>query len=145
MCAGSISLPPTRINAFLASRCAREGSYPQTAAFQKHLRSESERVSPLVYLACFRLCYDGSPDHYLILIFQSMMYVDTPTALRFHCKIRGMFRKLVMREKRIIKNDISLEAHPSSASLLEQKGVLHNAQRWENTFGFLHFKQEGTI
>lgn len=53
--------------------------------------------------------------------------MDTPTALRFHCKIRGMFRKLVMREKRIIKNDISMEAHPSSASLLEQKGVLHNA------------------
>lgn len=35
-----------------------------------------------MYLACFRLCCDGSPDHYLILIFESMMYVDTPTALR---------------------------------------------------------------
>lgn len=32
-----------------------------------------------------------------------------------------------MREKRVIKNDISLEAHPSSASLLEEKRVLHNA------------------
>lgn len=56
-----------------------------------------------------------------------MMYVDTPTALRFHCEIRDMFRKLVMREKRVIKNGISLEAHPSSASFLEEKGVLHNA------------------
>lgn len=32
-----------------------------------------------------------------------------------------------MREKRVIKSDISLEAHPSSASLLEEKGALHNA------------------
>lgn len=55
------------------------------------------------------------------------MYVDTPTALR-DCTARlEMFRKLVMREKRVIKNYISLEAHPSSASSLEEKEVLHNA------------------
>lgn len=65
------------------TNCLQEGLHPIAAAFQKHLRSESyEYVSPLMYLACFRLCCDGSPDHYLILIFESMMYVDTPTALR---------------------------------------------------------------
>lgn len=54
------------------------------------------------------------------------MYVDTPTTLRDFTARLEMFRKLVMREKHVIKNDISLEAHPSSAGLLEEKEVLHN-------------------
>lgn len=80
---GGLRHPPLLESSGCVAGSRKDGNHPIAPAFQKPLRSESyEYVSPLMYPACFRLCCDGSPDHYLILIFKSMMYVDTPTALR---------------------------------------------------------------